>query len=270
MGVQPFSFFSAALFARKVCLVYVPESYYKQEDRRYPVVYLLHGLYGDETSWTVKGNAEATLDALIASGELVESIVVMPNDGGYGHGTFYVNWYDGTGRFEDYIVQDLIPSIDREFRTIADRSKRAVCGLSMGGYGAFALALRNPELFVAAASISGALMSTSLMTPQDMRSDTTPRIIGPLHGPYAKELDLHVLAAKRAKEEVRPELHFNCGQSDFLFPANQAFKTLLDQLGYPHEYFEFEGNHEWSYFGGHLPDALRFINRTLQVTEPTR
>ncbi len=253
-----------------MCQVYVPDSYHLDEDRRYPVVYLLHGLHGDETSWTVKGNAEATLDALIASRELSESIVVMPNDGGYGHGTFYVNWYDGTGRFEDYILQDLIPTIDHEFRTIADRSKRAVCGLSMGGYGAFALALRNPDVFSAAASISGALVSVSLMTPQDLRSDTTPRIMGPMYGPYAKELDLHVLAGRRVKDEARPALHFNCGRSDFLFPANQAFKALLDQLGYPHEYMEFEGDHQWSYFSEHLTDALRFIEKALQVTEPAR
>ncbi|WP_159883608.1 alpha/beta hydrolase [Paenibacillus puerhi] len=258
----PFSFFSGSLFARKVCQVYLPAGYEDGEDNRYPVVYLLHGLNGDETSWTVKGNAEATLNAMMAAGELSESIVVIPNDGGYGHGTFYVNWYDGTGRFEDYFLYDLIPAIDREFRTIADRTRRSLVGLSMGGYGAFSLALRNPETFGAAGSIAGALISTSLLTPQEYRSET-PRIMGPLHGPYAKQLDLHVLAAQRVREDLRPALHFNCGRGDYLFPANQAFKALLDQIGYEHEYLEFEGEHQWSYFAEHLSDALRFVEREL-------
>ncbi|MGG2202048.1 alpha/beta hydrolase [Paenibacillus validus] len=159
----------------------------------------MHGLHGDETSWTVKGNAEATLDgvnrfpgAQREHSRYAERRRVRARD-------VLRQLVDGTGRFEDYILQDLIPTIDHEFRTIADRSKRAVCGLSMGGYGAFALALRNPDVFSAAASISGALVSVSLMTPQDLRSDTTPRIMGPMYGPYAKELDLHVLAGRRVR-----------------------------------------------------------------------
>lgn len=260
MSVQPFPFFSGALYQRKLCNVYLPPSYDASPDRRYPVIYLLHGLYGHEASWLMKGNAEATLDAMIASGELRESIVVMPSDGGYGQGTFYINWYNGGGRFEDYLLYDLIPAIDREFRTVADRSGRAVSGLSMGGYGAFMLALRNPELFGAAASISGALMSTALMTEDLLRTEIS-RMIGPLQGPYVREHDLHVLASRRVREAQRPALHFNCGTSDYLYPLNTAYKVLLDQLGYAHEYFEFEGEHNWDYFGTHLKEALRFIEQ---------
>ncbi|ALS22438.1 MULTISPECIES: alpha/beta hydrolase [Paenibacillus] len=266
MSVKPFSFFSGALYSRKVCHVYLPASYEQSEETRYPVIYLLHGLNGDETSWIVKGNAEATLDDMISSGALRESIVVMISDGGYGHGTFYVNWYDGSGRFEDYVLYDVIPAIDREFRTIADRTQRAVCGLSMGGYGAFVLALRNPDVFGAAASISGALMSANLMTEQMLRSEVV-RMTGPVHGSYVKELDLHVLASRRVREKNRPALHFNCGFSDYLYPLNSAYKALLDQLGYEHEYMEFEGDHNWDYFGGHLPEALSFIERSFPSTQ---
>ncbi|WP_281887346.1 alpha/beta hydrolase family protein [Paenibacillus sp. YYML68] len=261
MGVRSFSFFSGALYRRKVCQVYVPDSYEQDEDRRYPVVYLLHGLYGDATSWTVKGNAEATLNAMIASKQLSDCIVVMPDDGGYGHGTFYINWYDGTGRFEDYILYDLIPAVDREFRTIADRAMRSVVGLSMGGYGAVVLSLRNPDTFGAAASISGVLMSVSFISDQELRTEV-PRMIGPLHGPHAKEVDVHMLAARRAREEQKPALHMNCGRSDFLYPVNLAFKATLEHLGYEHEYMEFDGEHNWDYFGTHLVEALTFIERT--------
>ncbi|MCZ8515915.1 alpha/beta hydrolase family protein [Paenibacillus filicis] len=260
MSVQPFPFFSGALFARKVCHVYLPPSYHASEDRRYPVIYLLHGLYGSEAHWLLKGQAEATLYRMMRSGSLRESIIVMPSDGGYGHGTFYVNWYDGSGRFEDYILYDLIPAIDREFRTIASAEHRAVCGLSMGGYGAFVLSLRNPDVFTAASSIAGALTATSQLTEDMLRTDVC-RMIGPVQGPFAKELDLHVLAARRVKEEKKPALHFNCGKSDYLYPLNVAYKSLLEQIRYPHEYMEFEGEHNWDYFGKHLTEALDFIER---------
>ncbi|UUZ79202.1 esterase family protein [Paenibacillus sp. P26] len=253
------------MYSRKVCNVYLPPSYHTSEDRRYPVIYLLHGLYGSEAHWSLKGDAEATLDGMIASGRLRESIVVMPSDGGYGQGTFYVNWYDGSGRFEDYFLYDLVPAIDREFRTIAMPARRAVCGLSMGGYGAFVLALRNPDVFGAASSIAGALTSTSQLTDDLIRSEVC-RMIGPVQGPYAKELDLHVLAARRVKEETKPALHFNCGISDSLYPLNLAYKAPLDQIGYEHEYMEFEGEHNWDYFGSHLPEALDFIERQFSAS----
>ncbi|TVY10087.1 alpha/beta hydrolase [Paenibacillus cremeus] len=260
MSVQPFPFFSGALYQRKLCNVYLPPSYDTSGDRRYPVIYLLHGLYGNEASWLMKGNAETTLDAMIASGQLRECIVVMPSDGGYGQGTFYMNWYDGSGRFEDYLLYDLIPAIDMEYRTIAERESRAVCGLSMGGFGAFMLALRNPGLFGAAASISGALTAANLITEELLRTELC-RMIGPVKGPHVREHDLHVLAARMVGEENRPELHFNCGTSDYLYPLNTAYTVLLEQLGYPHEYMEFEGEHTWDYFGEHLTEALQFMEQ---------
>ncbi len=128
-------------------MVYVPDSY-DQNNREYPVVYLLHGLNGSESDWTEKkGDAHLTVERMAAEGKLPECIVVMPSDGGYGHGTFYMDWYDGTGNFEQYIICDLIPFIDSTYRTIASREGRAVCGLSMGGYGAVMLALKKIRRF---------------------------------------------------------------------------------------------------------------------------
>lgn len=266
MQLKAFPFFSGALYSRKIANVLLPPSYAASENQRYPVVYLLHGLYGHEASWLLKGKAEETISGMMKDGSLRECIVVMPSDGGYGHGTFYINWYDGTGRFEDYFLYDLIPAIDREYRTIPSPSRRAVCGLSMGGYGAFVLTLRNPDVFGAAASISGALASVHLMTEPLLRTEIC-RIIGPVHGPYAREHDVHVLANRCMGQAERPALHFNCGTSDDLFPLNQVFGTLLNHLGYPHEYLEYEGEHNWDYFSSHLPDALRFVERFFAASD---
>lgn len=257
MSIRPHPFFSGALFARKSCFVYLPEGYEESEER-YPVIYLLHGMHGSESHWLVKGNAEQTLDRMIREGTLRKSIVVMPNDGGYGLGTFYMNWYDGTGSFEDYMVYDLIGDIDKSFRTIADRNNRALCGLSMGGFGAFMLALRHPGIFGAAVSMSGAMVSVDIVAPQYARSDYS-RMIGPLHGPYAQQYDLQRLAERRLNEAERPELYFHCGSEDYLFPMNAAYEEHLTRIGYKHKYEVFPGDHNWEYWTEHLPRSLSFL-----------
>jgi S-formylglutathione hydrolase FrmB len=124
---------------------------YARSQRRYPVLYLLHGAIGDQRSWTVQGDAEA-----ITRGAPL--IVVMPASGAGGG---YANWYHG-GRggppeWEDYHVDQLIGFIDRRYRTVAGRGGRAIAGLSMGGFGAMSYAARHPDLFGAAASFSGAV-----------------------------------------------------------------------------------------------------------------
>ncbi|MDF2963813.1 MAG: putative esterase [Paenibacillus sp.] len=257
MSVRPHPFFSGALFARKSCFVYVPEGY-DETEQSYPVIYLLHGMHGCESSWLQKGNAEQTLDRMMASGLLRKSIVVMPNDGGYGQGTFYMDWYDGTGNFEEYFIYDLIPDIDKHYRTINDRRYRTVCGLSMGGFGAFSLALRNPGLFGAAASLSGVLSSTAYAADNFSRRDVG-RMIGPVLGPYAQEHDLQLCASGRLLDPQKPALYFDCGTGDFLYQMNADYHRHLDTIGYEHTYQEFPGEHTWEYWTEHLPDALSFI-----------
>jgi S-formylglutathione hydrolase FrmB len=124
---------------------------YGHGTRRYPVLYLLHGAVADYRSWTDQGDAEA----LTAGRPL---IVVMP-DSGPGGG--YVNWWNGglggPPAWETYHVRQLIPFVDRRFRTVGGRAGRAVAGLSMGGFGAISYAARHPDLFSAAAAFSGAV-----------------------------------------------------------------------------------------------------------------
>jgi S-formylglutathione hydrolase FrmB len=260
MSLKPALFFSGALYARKMCFVYLPPGY-GETDRRYPVVYLLHGLHGGEPDWPERGGAEAALDRMIAEGQLRACIAVMPGDGGYGQGTFYTDWYDGTGNFEQYITDDLVRFIDGEFSTLAHKEARAVCGFSMGGFGAVSLALRRPDLFGMAASLSGALGSVLGMSHKEFARSDFPRISGPAGGPYAKERDLYLLAARRLREGTAPKLYMNCGSEDYLLGMNRVFRQHLSTAGYPHHYEEFPGEHGWPYATEHLPDALRFIDK---------
>ncbi len=172
--VATHSFSSAALGVVKAYVVYLPAGYADADSaaKRYPVVYLLHGIGGDETNWNDYGKLAAAADALG-----LRAIVVMPD----GDSGFYVNGalpvdFDGcmnkqrghfgrvrepktfcvkAPRYEDYVTKDLIGHIDATYRTVPERRARAVSGLSMGGFGALVLAMRHPDLFVSTASHSG-------------------------------------------------------------------------------------------------------------------
>src|SRR6185436_4535524 len=155
------SFWSQALGIRKQFVVYLPPSYDANSQRRYPVAYYLHGMWGDEWNWVRSGAIDRTLDSLVSTG-LPEMIVVMPDgdDGWYttwnnlgnnaecrrsrppGRQTetvdaFCVPW----PKYDDYIARDLVARVDSLYRTIPSRSARAIAGQRMGGYGAISLAL---------------------------------------------------------------------------------------------------------------------------------
>jgi S-formylglutathione hydrolase FrmB len=153
--------------------VLLPRGYRPNGSRRYPVLYLLHGALGDETSYTEQpfGLREHTA--------ALPLIVVMP-DSGTGGG--YVNWWNygrgGPPQWETYHVRQLIPWIDAHYRTVGTREGRAVAGLSMGGDGAMKYAAKHPDLFVAAHAFSGAVDLNVLAPVLEQ---------GPARGPYATQ-----------------------------------------------------------------------------------
>lgn len=156
------------------------------------------------------------------------------------------------GNFELYMIFDLIPSIDRTFRTQKTRESRVIAGLSMGGYGAFMLSLRHPDLFGAAASMSGAVGSISAMRPF-----LHNQILGPIEGPHAKKYNLQILDEQRISEKIYPILYFDCGKEDnYLYESNLWFKKQLEKINYPFNFNAFSGGHDWGYWKIHLEDAL--------------
>lgn len=145
------TFHTDALASPTQVRILLPAGYDASSARRYPVLYLLHGTSGDDTDWTVQGDAEAITAGL-------PLIVVMPSGG---QGGFYSDWYNngagGPPQWETYHIGQLLPWIDGHYRTTGTRAGRAIAGLSMGGFGAFSYASRHPDLFVSAASFSGVL-----------------------------------------------------------------------------------------------------------------
>lgn len=262
MIIKPVMFYSSVLNRRSVCYVGLPDDYDADETQRYPVIYLLHGKNGMETDWLYKGNAEEIIQTMWDKKELRDAIIVMPNDGGYSDGTFYVDWYDGSGNFEQYVKYDLIPMIDHEFRTYDSRLSRVIGGLSMGGFGAVMLSLKNPELFGAAVSFSGAVGDILNLSEGELplfNAAAFAPILGPLHGEHAQRYRLRNLAEQRLEENNGPAIYLSCGKQDYLYEANVGFTQYLRKIGYNHQYEEFEGEHNWEYWQTHLSRGLAFF-----------
>jgi putative tributyrin esterase len=255
---------SKQLKQRRNVLVYLPPDYCHTA-RHYPILYLLHGGCGTELDWFLRGRVHTTLDRLILAGRIQPLVVAMPNDGLYTGGTFFTRWYDGTGDFERLFLKEIVPAVESQVRARAERSCRAIAGLSMGGYAALTLSLRHPRLFCAAASLSGMTMPAS----PAVWGRWARRIFGPLTGrgaEYRRQRDPRCLVTRRVNRSVA--LHLNCGEQDFLRQMNRKFHNLMDRLGRPHEYMEFKGTHDWKYWSKHIEDALVFVDKHLHTKAP--
>jgi len=207
----------------------------------FPVFYLLHGLGDDHTIWMRRTSIERYVQDL-------PLIVVMP-DGGRG---FYTDAEQGFA-YESAIIRDLVPFVDATFHTRAERDGRCIGGLSMGGYGAVKLALKYPELFCSATSHSGAL--TKAHYRRSGETAEFDRIFGVngLGGPN----DVFALAEKIDRKKL-PTLRIDCGTEDYLLDRSREFHAHLEELGIPHEYEEFQGAHEWSYWDARVQEAIAF------------
>ena len=243
-------YFSKSLGMATSANVIVPESVL---DGPFATFYLLHGLSDDHTIWERRTSIERYVAGL-------PLMVVMPN-GGRG---FYCDAKVGFA-YESAIVKDLIPYVDSVFRTKGTRESRCIGGLSMGGYGAAKLALKFPDLFCSAVSHSGAVAyghKAMSSDPADPWAAEMRRILGdsPAGGPG----DIFALA-ERLRPENRPALRVDCGVDDFLIEDNRALHAHLEQIGYPHEYAEYPGAHEWGYWDLHVQEAIAFHARNVGI-----
>jgi endo-1,4-beta-xylanase len=197
-GVTHRSFPSACMGTEVGYNVFLPEGY-EAGDARYPVIYFLHGAGGDENSDAA--GFSGLVRGLIAEKKIPPVICVFPNGGMSG----YRDRPEGKVLVETMIVDELVPLIDREFRTVASREGRVLAGFSMGGGGAVRLALRHPDLFSAAGSWAGS--------------------IGPRDGTPPPELEAESLA----KVGDRVRLYLVMGDQDRGYPRHEAVvKTLKD------------------------------------------
>lgn len=293
-------FWSQSLGARKRLVAWLPPSYDQAPGRRYPVAIYLHGLWGEETDWTRRANIAHTLDSLTAAGGK-ELIVVMPD----GDDSWYTTWNwlgdygacrrdfkprDGRGdtpdtycvpwpHYDDYIARDLVAFVDRTWRTDARRERRAIAGLSMGGYGAVTIGMAYPEVFGAIASHSGVLSplyggSAQVSTPPRYATSVAELKAGwgdrfwPLLAPafgqdttawWSRDPARRVRATWGRRKALTPALYLDIGTDDGLLGQNRAFRHELQTLGVPHTYREWPGAHDWPYWTIHVVESLAWI-----------
>jgi len=252
---------SSAILGRDVNVcVDLPGDYNSSGARRYPVLYCLHGLFENERSWGERGGKEI-LDSLVSSGQLGPFIVVLPDDGR----TFYINSFDGRERYEDFFIQELVPAIDKKYRTMLSVAERGVGGTSMGGYGALHLAMRHADVFGSASAQSAALLpSFPHPLPTDGRWGFYARV---LEEPFGNPLNeswwdannpLHL--AEDPERFAHLKLYFDCGDQDrYGFNAGaEALDKILTGKGFAHEYHLRPGGHGWSYLADYMKYALEF------------
>jgi len=168
---------------------------------------------------------------------------------------------DEEEKFEDYLMRDLIEEIEHSWRIVPSREGRAIAGLSMGGYGAVKEALKHPEVFQVAASLSGAFNAGSPELERE-RADLRPSLVqafGPEHSETRAQNDLFALAQK-ADVKATPYLYIDCGNQDesFLEP-NRKLVAILSQRKLVYEYHEFPGAHDWQYWDKRLPAVLNLV-----------
>ncbi len=227
---------------------------YDTSKLRYPVLYLLHGASGAYSDW----NKASAVAAYARERSL---IIVMPDANG---DSFYLN-SPGKGKVADYFIKELIPFVDKQYRTLAAKEGRAIAGLSMGGYGAWRLALDNAGTFACAASLSGAL-GFGEGDPGGLRGFLT-NLYGPTadQATYNKEALLPRIQSSITLDGhwAGPILYFDCGGDDFLLKDNRRMEEELLKRGVPYEYAEFKGQHEWIYWDEHIRDVLQFVERQI-------
>lgn len=290
---------SQSLGARKEVMVYLPPSYAQGGGRRYPVAYYLHGLAGTQRNWSEQGGVGTVMDSLVAAGH-PEFIVVMPDGDDSWYATFNTlqdaaacrrvipRWVRDTANYcvpwthyDDYIAHDVVQFVDGKYRTRNDRARRAIGGLSMGGYGSVVLALQYPETFSAAASHSGVLGPLEFAPPEfavkyqrqmsdsawrGMRNFVYPSMriaFGPdSAGWYARD-PLHLIDRARARGRAVPPVFADIGTEDPLLGENRAFRDALKARGVPLVYHEWPGAHNFAFWRAHVGESLAWIGEQI-------
>lgn len=249
-----------------ICL---PEDYHNSKSK-YPVVYMLHGLGDNASSWLEYGRIDNFVRQRVSEGHIIPMIYVMPE----GYRTYYVNDYYGKFMYQDMFIKELIPHIDKKYRTLADKAHRATIGYSMGGFGAFTLALNNQDVFGVTVPLS-----ISIRTDEQYMTEESPwwdDQWGKLFGGIGETGDKRLTDYYRKnnpfdmlkKGKPATKIYISNGDDEgTLARSNEELHILMRDRNIPHEFRVRNGGHQFSYWYHSLFDGLNFISDAFEGKE---
>ena len=253
---------SEILGAERACTIYLPPGFDEDSTRTYPVLYLLHGMHGDNNSWFRDQRARDVLDRNIFSGEAVEMVVVSPNAGGGDPAVYQNGYFNMPGwAYEDFFFNELMPYVEKRYRAGGSKKMRAVAGLSMGGGGTTGYAQHHPDKFCAAYAMS-ALMDIPKYgaVPSKSPDDKIARLTKSVQDNSCVR---HVAEADDTQREALRSVQWfvDCGDDDFLLDRNIDFVQAMHRAGIPLQFRVREGGHDSEYWHSALHICLPFVSR---------
>lgn len=252
---------SKILKAERAYTIYLPKDYETNKDRKYPILYLFHGMSGVNTSWFENEKVREVQDQLTASGESVDMIIVSPNAGGDPK-TEWNGYFDMPGwNYEQFFFKEFLPHIESTYRVIGNKKNRAIAGLSMGGGGSTGYAQRHSDLFGSVYAMS-ALMT--IPNPRAASAQNKDDKFGLLTKAVIENscIDYVNNANETQKEALRGIAWFvDCGDDDFLLDANIDFFRAMRNAKIQVEFRVRDGAHDSLYWHSALYMCLPFVSR---------
>ena len=242
--VDTIQVYSQSMQKKIKVVIVTPDNYASAKDL--PVVYLLHGYSGNHLDWITKAKG------FEKAADQYNLLIVCP-DGGYG------SWYwnspvDPKSQYETFVSDELVKAIDAKYRTIRDRSGRAITGLSMGGHGALYLAIRHQDIFGAAGSMSGGVDIRPFPGNWDMAKQL---------GTYAEQPERWekntVINMLNLLTPNSLAIIIDCGTDDFFYKVNENLHQQLLYRNIPHDYISRPGAHTWPYWTNAIKFQLLFM-----------
>ncbi|MEZ5344806.1 MAG: alpha/beta hydrolase family protein [Pyrinomonadaceae bacterium] len=250
-----FSHVSRVLKREMPYRIIFPADYERKPEKRYPVIYLIHGLGGNYKNWT-------DLTKLSENSQNYDFLIAMP-DGGNG-------WYSDSvtaqdDKYESYLINEFIPLIDKKFRTHGNRENRVIAGLSMGGYGAVKFGIKYPDAFKLVGSFSGAFDGPLRLKNSPDARVSINEVFGDDNDPARMANDIFRLLREKNETEVGklPFFYIDCGTEDRLIKTNRDFLALINEKKIAHEYRELPGVHNWEFWDSQIEEFLRVAERKL-------
>ncbi len=246
-SVDTVSIYSNAMHKEIKCIVIKPNSY-KKKKNHFPVVYLLHGHGGWYSNWIIR------MPSLSNLADKYQLIIVCPD--GHESSWYFDSPLDSTMKYETHVAKEVVEYTDRHFRTIPQKNKRAITGLSMGGHGAMFIALRHQDIFGAAGSMSGGFDLSYSKNSWDIMKRIGDSV---RYAQNWKDYSILYLIEKYPAPQLK--IMFDCGVNDFFYKSNIDLHEKMLKMKIPHDFTQRPGGHTWEYWMNSIEYHLLYFRK---------